>query len=254
MYLFSYGANADENYLIRLLGQGTYTIVGVAVLSGYRLKFNHFGLFGNIVEDPSSVVNGVIIRVDSREFHKIKQREFMYRMIDVTPTAAGMGRIQYKVQCKAFQSMATTDFELGPTPAYRDKLMNWHTKYGIEPPSNLNDQTFQSMKAVVNTIGAVFGLYLYLNHSRYRNIGLVLFLVDATMVLDQVFNQTRFYGRWSRDCPLLFFVLFKVFPTMLIVPYIIKTSSGLLKTLGYGALVIDTITMIQYFVEKIYPN
>ena len=208
MFLFSYGANTNNNHLNKIVN---YKFIDTALLNNFKLKFNHFGLYGNIIEDFGSSVYGTIIDIDNINLKKLKKIEFMYDTIKVKVTDSKNNQ----VDCLAFKSKLPI-FELGVLPNYEKKIIEGYTENNLPIP-NIKKFNYELFKLIINTMGFCFGIYLYL-YTNFKIIGILLFMVDFSMVLDQILNNTNFYNSFSYKYPNLFFFLYKIIPTFVFAP------------------------------------
>ena len=78
MYLFSYGANTNNNHLQKLI---KYRYVTNGILKNYKLVFNHLGIYGNIKKSNNDNMVGTIIEIDEDNLKILNKKEFMYDII-----------------------------------------------------------------------------------------------------------------------------------------------------------------------------
>ena len=74
MYLFSYGANTNNNHLQKLI---KYRYVTNGILKNYKLVFNHLGIYGNIKKSNNDNMVGTIIEIDEDNL-KILNKKRIY--------------------------------------------------------------------------------------------------------------------------------------------------------------------------------
>jgi hypothetical protein len=94
-------------------------------------------------------------------------------------------------------------------------------------------------------LGALFGIYLLLL-TKFKIIGIVLFFVDITMVIDEMYN-INFYKTLRNKLKNIYYLTFKVIP-ILIACYIIVNSIkySLVWILSIIVLIVDIFTLIDY--------
>ena len=153
-----------------------------------------------------------------------------------------------QVDCLAFKSKLPI-FELGVLPNYEKKIIEGYTENNLPIP-NIKKFNYELFKLIINTMGFCFGIYLYL-YTNFKIIGILLFMVDFSMVLDQILNNTNFYNSFSYKYPNLFFFLYKIIPTFVFAPYIIYNGKGLLQYSGIIFLIVDILTLSKYYIENI---
>ena len=239
MYLFCYGSNTNSSHLKKHI---KYKNVGNGKLDNYKLVFNHFGFFANIEKKRNSSVEGLIIEINEKNLKKIQRKEFMYKIDTVNVI-----RNNKKYICKVFKSLVGIS-EIGVLPYYAKLIKDGYKENNIKVP-NMKVLNYKLFKIIINTIGFLFGLYLYV-YSKFKKIGATLFIVDLSMVLDQLLNNEKFYDNISNKYPILFFILYKIIPALIMAPYLIlKSGKGLIKTASIVFLFFDIIFLIKYFLE-----
>lgn len=244
MFLFSYGANMSKDHLNKLIN---YTFYDTGVLNNFKLKFNHFGLYGNIEESFGNNVYGTIINIDKNNLKKLKKMEFMYNTIKVKVNDSKNNIIE----CLTFKSQMPL-MELGVLPKYEKKIIEGYTENKLPIPE-IKKFNYELFKLLINTLGFCFGIYLYFL-TKFKLIGVLLFIVDFSMVIDQILNDTNFYNNFSNKYPKLFFFLYKIIPTFVFAPYIIYAGDGILQYTGIIFLIIDIITLTKYYIENLLTN
>lgn len=244
MYLFSYGANMSKNHLNKIIN---YKFLDTGILKNFKLKFNHFGLYGNIEESLGSNIYGTIINIDKNNLNKLKKIEFMYKIIKVKVNDSKNNIIE----CLAFKSKVPL-MEIGVLPKYQKKVIEGYEENNLPLPK-IKKFNYELFKVIINTLGFCFGIYLHF-YTKFKLIGVLLFIVDFSMVIDQIFNDTRFYNNFSDKYPKLFFFLYKIIPTFVFAPYIIYNGNELLKYGGIIFFIVDIITLIKYYIENLITN
>ena len=239
MYLFCYGANMSHKHLNKLV---KYNIISKCVLKNYKLVFNHFGFYGNIKREFNQNVFGILIEIDKDNLNKLKKNEFMYKLTKIKVYSLENNATY---NCLAFKSLFTP-FELGALPKYEDKIKSGFRENNMRAPV-IKKFNYYLLKLIINTIGFMFGLFLFL-FTKFKFIGLILFLVDLSMVIDQILNS-NFYNKFSSSYPRLFFTLFKIIPTFIIVPYLFIKGNFYLKLISIGAFLVDIQTLIKFYIE-----
>ena len=130
MYLFSYGSNTNQTHLDKY-SKANYITNGT--LKDYKLKFNHFGLYGNIVKSLNNNVRGTIHKLNSIN-KSLKKKEFMYKLVDVK--VKGDDKKYY--DCKTFISMFAP-FELFVLKKYKDLLVEGYKSHNLKLPKFNNN-------------------------------------------------------------------------------------------------------------------
>ena len=233
MYLFSYGSNTNQTHLNKY-SKSTYITNGT--LKDYKLKFNHFGLYGNIVNNN---VHGTIHELNSIN-NDLKKKEFMYKLIDIK--VKGDNKKYY--DCKTFISMFAP-FELFVLKKYKDVLVEGYKEHNLALPNIKNTLSLSSISILINFLGALFGIYL-LFLTKFKVIGIILFFVDITMVIDELYN-TNNYKKLRKNFKNLYYLIFKVIPLFIAI-YIILNSIkySLVWICAFIVLIVDIFTLIQY--------
>ena len=52
-------------------------------LFNYKLVFNHFGMYGNVIPKDNSITQGTIININENNLNRLIRKEFMYDIIKV---------------------------------------------------------------------------------------------------------------------------------------------------------------------------
>ena len=173
MYLFSYGSNTNQTHLNKY-SKATYITNGT--LKDYDLKFNHFGLYANIVKSLNNNVRGTIHKLN-RINDSLKKKEFMYKLIDVK--IKGDDKKYY--DCKTFISMFAP-FELFVLKKYKDLLVEGYKSHKLELPNIKNTISLSSISILINFLGALFGIYLLLL-TKNKTIPIILNFVSNNKFL-----------------------------------------------------------------------
>ncbi len=240
MLIFSYGANVNTDYLNTFID---YKFIDTGILYDYQIIFNHFGLYGNIKKNNGYKVYGTIIEINDINFKKLKKKEFMYNIIKLNIFTSK----NKNIECYVFKSKFELS-ELGITNNYRNKIIKGYKRYNLPIPNFKKKFNYQSFKLFINTLGFLFGLYLFY-FTNMKTIGLTLFFVDFTMVIDQLFNKTYFYNNLSYKYPQIFFIFYKIIPLFFAVN-IINNSNKFLKFSGIIFLIVDILVLIKYYLEN----
>ena len=238
MYLFSYGANMSDKHLQDL--NVIYKKIETGYLYNYKLIFNHFSLYANVEKDNNNRVFGTIIEIDEDNLQKLIKKELLYKLIDVK-IKTNKGKIY---NCRTFQSQIPL-FEFFVPKYYQKMMVDVYETYNIDPP-NMN-QSYEKKRAIVNSIGVLFGLYLFL-YTDMKIIGGALFITDLSMVLDQILNDNKIFYTFKNKYNLLFGILFKIIPLFIFAPILYKKINGfLLKTAILIFIFIDTLALLNHF-------
>ena len=241
MYLFSYGSNTNTKHLKKIINF-CYRTNGL--LQNYKLVFNHFGFYGNIEKQLGEDVVGTIIEIDEENFNKLKKKEFMYETLQLDI----LGEDNLRYNCVVFKSLATFK-EIGVLPYYHKLIVDGYMEHGLDIPK-IKQFNYDLFKVIINSMGSLFGIILII-YTQYKLIGLLLLLVDFSMVLDQIFNNTKFYNSLNKKYPKLFFFLFKIIPTFVFAPYLIVKGKGILKYMGILFLLVDIITLTKHYLSDL---
>ena len=241
MYLFCYGSNINKEHLSKYVKNINSKYKGNYILKDYELVFNHFFMFGNIEKKQNSYVNGVIYNINEDDLTNIKKKEFMYKLIDIN--VLGNDNKYYK--CKTFKSLVGT-FELFVFPYYKKLIEDGYKQYNIDS-IEIKNYNYYNIKLIINLLGSIFGIYLN-KFTEFKKIGLLLFFVDFSMVLDQIFSK-NIYNILFIKYPKLCFILFKIIPTFIIAPYLIVNSYNniLLRIISLIFIIVDIITLLRYY-------
>jgi hypothetical protein len=239
MYLFSYGANMSDEHLHNL--NIIYKNIDVGYLYNYKLIFNHFSLYGNVEKDSNNRVFGTIIEIDEDNLQKLIKKELLYKLIDVK-IKTNKGKIY---ECRTFQSQVPL-FEFFVPKYYQKIIRDVYEKYNIDFP-NMN-QSYEQKRAIINSIGVLFGLYLFL-YTDMKIIGGALFITDLSMVLDQILNDNKVFYTFKNKYNLLFGIFFKIIPLFIFAPILYKKSNGiLLKIAILLFIIIDVLALLNHFI------
>jgi hypothetical protein len=236
MYLFSYGSNTNQTH-INKYSKANYITNGT--LKDYELKFNHFGLYGNIVKSLNNNVRGTIHKLNNIN-KDLKKKEFMYKLIDVKVK----GNDKKNYDCKTFISMFAP-FELFVLKKYKDLLVEGYKSHNLELPNIKHTLSLSYISILINFIGALFAIYLLLL-TKFKVVGIILFFVDITMVIDEMYN-TNNYKKLRANFNNLYYLIFKVIPLFIVI-YIILNSIkySLVWIFALIVLIVDIFTLIKY--------
>lgn len=232
-----YGSNLNKTHLDKYI---KYKYLTNGSLHNYKLVFNHFFLYANIEKNNGSIVNGIIIETNDDILNKLKYKEFGYNLIDVN-----INTENNIIKCKAYKSNFNF-FNIGILPYYKKLIREGYEEHNIEHIT-MNEINYETIKAIINLSGGIFGIYLIIK--KFYIIGISLLIVDISMFIDQIFNNTRIFNYYSIKYPRIFFIIFKIIPTFFFAPYLMFNSSKLLKIISTVFFIVDIITLIKYYIS-----
>lgn len=225
MLLFSYGSNVNDAHLRSWI---PHRFVRIGRLDGYELVFDHFG-YANI-KPGSGAVLGTISEIADIDITTLRWKEPMYKLVDV---------IIGGTDCKTFISSVRPG-AWSMSERYRSILTAGYRAHMLPLP----DLPPNRLKLLINVSGTLFGAFLTrMAHPVLRAIGLLLLLVDGSMVMDELAG-TSVYELIEQEHKQSYYILFRLIPTFIMAPLILYYSEDpVLTAAAIVFLLVDLFTL-----------